>query len=307
LIRPARHTESGGPARGRRAGRAGFAILAVLAILPAPPAHAWDSATHRLITRLAIGALPPSALRNALEASSAALQEYSVEPDSVLKARYGKAEARRHYINIEYYARYSNDPFSFLDPDRHAMERRVGLRLMNRAGTLPWTIEDLAGDTARDWRRGNCAEMIRQSGYLAHYVADASQPLHTTIHYDGYSRDRGIHARIESAVDSRVSTLGAEAAPQVRTVDISGVWTLEIGEMRQSYGLVQAAIDADREARRAGGDGGPQYAHALIEQHGAMFATQLARGASALASIWLYEWKQAGSPDRCTAAVRPGY
>ena len=92
----------------------------------------------------------------------------------------------------------------------------------------------------------------------------------------------------------------------MRAVEISGVWTLEIGEMRQSYGLVQAAIDADREARRTAADRGAAYAHALIEQHGAMFATQLARGASALASIWLYEWKQAGSPDRCAAAVQAG-
>jgi hypothetical protein len=306
LIASARHADSGQAGRSRRTNRAGFALLAVFAILPAGSAHAWDSATHRLITRLAVNALPPSQLRNAFEASSAALQEYSVEPDSVLKARYGKAEARRHYINIEYYDRYSKDPFSFLDQNRQAMERRVGLRLMNRAGTLPWTIEELAGASAQAWRRGECAEMIRQSGYLAHYVGDASQPLHTTIRYDGYRRDRGIHARIESAVDRSVNAIGAEAAPQVRVVEISGVWTLEIGEMRQSYGLVQAAIDADRAARRTAGDRGVAYAHALIEQHGAMFATQIARGASALASIWLYEWKQAGSLDRCAAPVQAG-
>jgi hypothetical protein len=276
--------------------------LAILAA-GAPRALAWDSATHRLITRLAIAALPASALRDAFAANSASLQDYAVAPDSVLKARYGKAEARRHYINIEYYRAYSDDPFSFLDPSFKATEKRDGLRIMKRAGTLPWTIEKLAAATARDWRANNCAELVRQSGYLSHYVGDASQPLHTTIHYDGYARDRGIHARIEAAVDRNVRALGAQAAPQIRVIEISGVWPTEIAEMKDSYGLVRAVIDADRQARRAAAAAGIEaYDRALLSEHGAMFSTQIARGASALASIWLYEWKQAGSLDRCRSA-----
>jgi hypothetical protein len=284
-----------------------FVLAAVLIAADCAPTLAWDSATHRLITRLAINALPRSALRTTFEANSASLQDYSVAPDSVLKARYGKAEARRHYINIEYYDRFSNDPFSFLNPDFKQMEQRVGWPLMKRSGTLPWTIEELADASARDWRRGECSELIRQSGYLAHYVGDASQPLHTTIHYDGYRRDRGCHARIEGAVDRDVRALGAQAEPQVRVVEISGVWPMEIAEMKQSYGLVQPTIDADREARRAGYTSTEAYERALITEHGAMFATQVARGASALASMWIYEWKQAGSPERCSSAVRVSY
>jgi hypothetical protein len=295
---PRRSAAPGRSAR-LRALAACLALTAIFTAAAAVPALAWDSATHRLITRLAINALPSSPLRDSYEANSAELQQYSVAPDSVLKARYGKAEARRHYINIEYYDSFSNDPFSFLNPDFKTMERRVGLRLMKRSGTLPWTIEELADATSRDWRRGACAELIRQSGYLSHYVADASQPLHTTIHYDGYSRDRGCHARIEAAVDHAVLTLGAQAEPQVRVIEISGVWPTEIAEMKQSYGLVQAAIDADRQARRSGYASTDAYDRMFIKEHGAMFATQIARGASALASIWIYDWKQARSPDRC--------
>ncbi len=280
------------------------ALFAIFFATASAPAFAWDSATHRLITRLAVNALPTSPLHASFEANSAALQDYSVAPDSILKARYGKAEARRHYINIEYYGSSSKDPFSSLDPNFKTMERRVGLRLMKRSGTLPWTIEELADATARDWRRGECAQLIRQSGYLAHYVGDASQPLHTTIHYDCYASDRGCHARIEAAVDRNVRALGAQAEPQVRAVPISGVWPTEIAELKQSYGLVQATIDADRSVRGAGYASSGAYGRALIGEHGAMFATQIARGASALASIWIYEWHQAGSPDQCASAVR---
>jgi hypothetical protein len=290
-----------------RALAAYLALIGIIAANASAPAFAWDSATHRLITRLAINALPRSPLRASFEANSAALQNYSVSPDSVLKARYGKAEARRHYINIEYYDSFSKDPFSLLNPDFKTTERRVGLRLMKRAGTLPWTIEELADATARDWRRGECAELIRKSGYLSHYVADASQPLHTTIHYDCYSSDRGCHARIEAAVDHDVRALGAQAEPQVHAVRISGVWPTEIAEMKQSFGLVQPTIDADRSARRSGQASTEAYQRALIGRHGAMFATQIARGASALASIWIYEWNQGGSPDRCASAMRASH
>jgi hypothetical protein len=307
MTRAPRRKAAASPKIRVRALAACLGLIVICSVTAPAPALAWDSATHRLITRLALGALPRSPLRDAFEANSAALQEYSVAPDSVLKARYGKAEARRHYINIELYGRSSGDPFSFLSPEFRTTERRFGLRLMKRAGTLPWTIEELADATARDWRRGECAELIRQSGYLSHYVADASQPLHTTIHYDCYPSDRGCHGRIEAAVDRDVHALGAQAESQVRVVEISGVWPTEIAEMKQSYDLVPATIDADREARRGGDESAEAYQRALIGGHGPMFATQIARGASALASIWVYEWKQAGSPDRCASAVRVSY
>ena len=72
-----------------------------MALLYATPARAWDSATHRAIARLAVEALPPSPLKAILSRNEAALEAHSVEPDSVLKARYGKAEERRHYIDME--------------------------------------------------------------------------------------------------------------------------------------------------------------------------------------------------------------
>ncbi len=260
------------------------------------PARAWDSATHRAITRLAIEALPPSPLRSALSHNEAALETHSVEPDSVLKAEYGKAEERRHYIDLEW---FGADPWYALNPDIKKMRRRFTDRTLERAGTLPWTIEGVSDQVESAWRRGDCDAVVRLSGYLAHYVGDASQPLHTTINYDGYARDRGIHARIELAVDHSLRELEPMAAREVRVEEINDVWTPVIAEIRDANGLVGEVIRDDRAARDAGDYSGRDYQRAVMHEDAAMFARQIARAASVLASIWLYEWHRAGSPAKC--------
>jgi hypothetical protein len=261
-------------------------------------ARGWDSATHRAIARLAVDALPPSPLKSALSHNE--LETHSVEPDSILKKEYGKAEERRHYINIEWFG----SDWSALNPDINKMRRRFTDRTIERAGTLPWTIEAVSDQLERAWRSGDCDAVLRLSGYLAHYVGDASQPLHSTINYDGYARDRGIHARIELAVDHSLRELEPMAAREVHIEDINDVWTPTIAEIRDANGLVGAVIRDDRAARDAGAYGGRDYQHAVMREDAAMFARQIARAASVLASIWLYEWHRAGSPATCAVTVQ---
>lgn len=246
--------------------------------------------------RLAVEALPPSPLKLALSRNERALETHSVEPDSVLKKEYGKAEERRHYINIEW---FGSDPWSALNPDIKKMRRRFTDRTLDRAGTLPWTIEAVSEQLESAWRRSDCYAVLRLSGYLAHYIGDASQPLHSTINYDGYARDRGIHARIELAVDHSVLELEPMAAGEVLVADINDVWTPVIAEIRDANGLVGEVIRDDRAARDAGDYSGRDYQRAVMHEDAAMFAHQIARAASVLSSIWLYEWRRAGSPARC--------
>ncbi len=90
-------------------------VLSAMTIaIGARSASAWDSATHRAIARLAVEALPLSPLKTTLTRDQTALEVHAVEPDSVLKKRYGKAEDRRHYIDSEI---FGSDPWSVLDPD----------------------------------------------------------------------------------------------------------------------------------------------------------------------------------------------
>lgn len=278
------------------------ALLAIAApaLLLAVPACAWDAGTHRLITRLAVGALAPSPLADFLGQNERHLERFSVEPDTVLKNYYGKAETRRHFIDLE---DYGPDPFAKLEPDENVMVQRFGRRKLDESGTLPWTIERRAGEMQAAWRKHDCAEVIRSAGYLSHYVADASQPLHTTIYYDGYRSDRGLHARFEFSAEQADTAVEESARRQVRIEPVKSVWETALAEIKQSHRLVTQVIDSERAARRAGPPLGPAYEEALMRADGAMIAAQVARAASTLASIWLFEWQQAGRPTSCSGRL----
>ncbi len=272
--------------------RFGAALLAL--ILACPPSFAWDSTTHREITYLAIRALPPSPLKSLFLEDASRLEYASVQPD-LLRKKYGdESEKIRHYIDLEY---YGADPFDALVPDREAMIKRFGEPTLLRSGTLPWTIVDFSNAFEQEWSRGDCNELVRLAGFLAHYVGDASQPLHTTVYYNGYEGDHGVHMRVERAVDERIGQLSESAEPQIHLVQIDSVWQTAIAEIRESNSRIHQLLDADRAARKQ--SAGSAYDDALMSRAQPLIAGQIARAASVLASIWLYEWKRAGSPAGC--------
>jgi len=274
----------------------GLAVILALAV-PSAPALAWDSAVHRMVTRIAVGALPPGPLKTAFLANLANLEQMSVEPD-LLREAGDKDEGRRHYIDLEYYGR---DPFAALNPNQAAMEARLGARTLRKSGTLPWTIESQADALVAAWRQGDCRAVFKAAGFLSHYVADASQPLHTTMHYDGYAEDRGMHLRLEHAADAYGDELEREAAPRVRVENLTNVWTPVVAELRDSNGLVARTIAADRAARATGAST-RQFDRILMADERGWIVGQLAVAASVLASIWQFEWERGGRRSICAHA-----
>jgi Zinc dependent phospholipase C len=251
---------------------------------------------------MAIEAMPSSAGEMTLAENSDALQRYSVLPDTLLKKRFGDAEKRRHYVNLELFGPGAIDR---LAPDLHEMQRRFGARLMMRAGTLPWTIENLAGQLHAAWEAGDCGEALMYAGYLSHYVGDLSQPLHTTVNFDGPTlTDQGMHARIELAVDHSTHRLERLAQPDLRAEELKSPWDAIVSLLRQSNSLVPKFVEADRYARDVADGDRRAYRAALMRQLDTVTAKQLASSASLLASLWAYEWTQAGQPKSCSAEAR---
>jgi len=274
-----------------------LALLFALVTISSAPGWAWDARTHRLIARLAVDALPQNPLKRIFEMHDAELQEDAVAPDEILRPRYGRVEAIRHYIDLEY---YGSNPIAQLKPDRAAMEREFGARTLEVSGTLPWTIDEMARQVEQAWSKGDCAQAIELSGYLAHYIGDASQPLHTTRYYDGFPQDRGMHARLEGAVDRSVNEVSELARPQVYLQKIDSVWSSTIVELDHSHALVGGTRDADRAARAAtGAKRGDDFDRALMQREMPMVAQQVAAAASTLAAVWLFEWNRAGNPSAC--------
>jgi Zinc dependent phospholipase C len=285
-------------ARMRRLARwTSWALILATALSVASPALSWDQRTHRLIARLAIDALPRSPLRDFLIRSETRVEYFSVEPDRIRS----RAEKPRHYIDLEI---YGSDPISRLNPDQAAMEREWGEAKVRKGGTLPWTIESRANELGGAWRHGDCAEVLRLSGYLAHYVGDASQPLHTTKYFEGYPwypGDRNLHERLERAADDDAPTLAELARPQIKVEPISSVWESEINEIREAHTLMNKVIYADRAARAATPIRRREFDQELLSRERALIASQIASAASVLASVWLFEWEEADRPGACAA------
>jgi hypothetical protein len=67
-------------------------------------------------------------------------------------------------------------------------------------GTLPWTVQDNFDEIVQALEENEWNQAAIIMGAMAHYIEDASQPLHATYYYN----PNGNHVRYESQVDSEV-------------------------------------------------------------------------------------------------------
>lgn len=107
-------------------------------------------------------------------------------------------------------------------------------------------ISPLLGDAAQ------VKEMLANDvafymGWLGHYVADAAQPLHNSIHHDGwsgdnpkgYTRDPNIHGRFETRYVDLIEVTSADVVKYMRK------------EPRQFDDVWKATLDHSLEARNS--------------------------------------------------------
>ena len=85
------------------------------------------------------------------------------------------------------------------------------------------------------------------TGVAAHYIQDATQPLHASNNYDGaLTKQNGVHARFESALFARYeSKLTLRPAPP-RVITSARDFAFE--ELLKSYQDVEPLLAADKEA-----------------------------------------------------------
>lgn len=223
----------------------------VFVLLASQEAFAWGASGHRMVSQLAIRNLPtevPRFLRSAKVAET--IGEFGREPDRSK----GTGNSHDHDLDPGHYVNLSDDfavggvlPLAALPSTREDYDsalRAVGTNEY-RAGFLPYSIIDGWQQLQRDfayWRAdvaaGRFAKskqerlwfmrdrqrrellILRDLGYWSHFVADASQPMHVSTHYDGwgdypnpqgYSTTKGLHAAFE----------GAYVARYIRPLDIS--------------------------------------------------------------------------------------
>jgi hypothetical protein len=223
--------------RRHRVSTAGRFLVAAACLLEAsPPALGWGSTGHRMISKLAIERLPddvPDFLRAA--GVSDDMGELGREPDRLRGA--GKSQDadhdRGHFLDLDDEGTAFGVPVDPLPESRQAFDAALQTKGQDqyKAGFLPYEIVDGWQRLQKDfayWRVARAGEqraasaedrawlaqdrhrremlILRDVGIWSHFVGDGSQPLHLSIHFNGwgpfpnpnhYSTSTKLHAYFE--------------------------------------------------------------------------------------------------------------
>jgi hypothetical protein len=285
-----------------------LAGLVCLAIHP-PAARAWGNEGHRIINRLAVSNLPadvPAFLRS--DAAVNEIEYLGPEPDrwrSPAEPELSAAQAPEHFIDMEL-----ADALGPLPPKRLDFEAKVfaaGQR-PEKFGLQPW-------QTTEVWQRLKAAMrqyramaanhedtrpveqvIIFYAGWLGHYVGDGSQPLHTTVQYNGwtgpnpngYTTGHQIHYQFESpfvAANIHAPEVLAKMTP-AKPID-GDMFTSYVAYLRQT----QACVEKVYQLEKAGG-----FVGAGTPESRDFTAQRLAAGASMLRDMIYSAWLDSAKP-----------
>jgi hypothetical protein len=265
----------------------------------------WGLHGHDISGRAAATALPaelPGFFRNGTEQ----LTYLNAEPDRWRGDRSREVnEAMRydHYIDLEIIPAIALEA-----PDRfHYLMRLQDAGVANPArdaGLLQFRIVELYQRLVIEWRlwRSETDPMKRQmieqrimndAGILGHYVSDAANPHHTSVHHNrwaegylnprGFTTEPGFHSRFESqyvGANIQASDLIPRIERRPRTLTDIRVETM--AHIKRSHDRLERLYELDQSERWSADTRGAEHREFAIER--------LAAGANMLRSFWWSAW-----------------
>src|SRR5271170_1502479 len=278
------------------------AAVTLLPVMLVQQGLAWGRDGHMMINRLA-GAALPSDVPEFLRSNEAldALEYYGPEPDrwkSPLEPELNATQSPDHFIDLEYADLVGNLPkkrYDFVRALAFAQKSHLDLPLTpEKVGMQPYqTVEvwERLKSAMRDYRQLKHDhketkpvenEIVFLAGWLGHYVADGSQPLHTTIQYNGwtgpnpngYTTEHKIHALFESVYVS-ANVKPADVAPLIvaKPVVVGDVFTDYMAYLRHTNSLVDKTYQLEKTGAFAGA--GTLEGKAFTDERLAAGATEL--------------------------------
>ena len=292
--------------------------LALISVLATQPAWAWGSDGHRMINRLAAQYLPadvPAFLHNGhaldtmdyLGPEPDRWRQRDAEPELVA------TQAPDHFIDMEYADLVGTFPkarYDFIRTLAAAQLKHPELPLTpEKVGMQPWQVEEVWQRLKvdfREYRKLVAANkdtapvqtaILFDAGWLGHYVGDGSQPLHTTIQYNGwtgpnpngYTADHKIHALFETVYVS-ANIKPADIAPLVAATQpktIDDEWTNYLDYLHHTNSLVEKTYQLEK----AGG-----FTDAGTPEAKTFTAERIAAGAIELRDLIYSAWVHSADP-----------
>jgi hypothetical protein len=313
----------------------------IASLLLAGQAGAWGSTGHRIIGQLGVASLPaelPAFLRDPVVVQQ--MGELSREPDRSRGAGQPHDEDLDpgHFIDLTDDGHVLGGPLITDMPrnrDAYSMVVKAGGSDLHKSGWLYYNLVDGYQQLAKDFayyridligeKRSKDAKqrawyladrklreliIIRDLGYWSHFVGDASQPMHASVHYNGwgeypnpngYTQER-IHVPFEGPyVFANVTEQAVRAA-----MPAPAPCTAAIGKCMADYLLATQAKTEPLYALWKDGGFKPG------DKRGAAFATErVAVGAARVRDLVVRAWHESsdqtvGYPGIKVSAIEGG-
>jgi hypothetical protein len=289
--------------------------LIALVLLQKQAAFAWGNEGHTWINHAAAEKIPPS-MPKFLRRATVEIAYLGPEPDrwrSSTEFQLKNAQEPDHFIDLERVSWLDPLPHGRYEFYRELAEHRAATTdrpddyLPERVGLQPYITMEVYGRLKagfREYRQRLASHQPTQAvqeaiifyaGWLGHYVADGSQPLHTTIQYNGwvgpnpnrYTTEHKIHAQFETAYVAANIT-EKDFAAMVKAPDrLADPFVDYVAYLRNSNTLVGNVYSLEK----TGGFTGKGTPEAFD------FTTKrLAAGSQMLLNLWYTAWLESAVP-----------
>ncbi len=273
----------------------------------------WGSWGHKHISHAAVFALPDD-MKSFYYNHIDFITEESVVPDVRKSTMSDKTEAHRHYIDIEGFNNTMIDSFPKIYSEAKI---KFTEKLLDEQGILPWHITEMMEKLTKAFQNKDKSQILFLSGDLAHYIADANMPLHTSSNHDGQLTDqKGIHSFWESRIPELFGesyNFKVEKAEYIKDV-ASQTWSI----IKKSHSLVETLLQVDRTTKATfdfqklykKDDKGEfvlnkykqkiqsnEYAEAFHKALNGMVENQMRNSIKDVADFWYTAWVNGGKPN----------
>jgi hypothetical protein len=299
-------------------------LLLALSLAQTPSAFAWGNEGHTYVNRVAAQKVPaemPRFLRRAV----AEIAYLGPEPDrwrNASELQLKNAQEPDHFIDLERVDWLNPLPATRYEFYRKLYEKRAATSdrpddyLPEHVGLQPYITLEIFGRLKAAFREYRRLRDLHQptapvehaivfyAGWLGHYVADGSQPLHTTIQYNGwvgpnpngYTTQHGIHALFETTYVAQ-NVAAKDFSDLVHAPErLTDSFQQYVAYLRGSNGQVETVYALEK----AGGFSGKGTPEAF-----AFTTRRLAAGSQMLLNLWYTAWLDSAIPEPAPAQPAP--
>jgi hypothetical protein len=266
-----------------------FALLPLVLTVALLPSFGWGESAQRLIVNKAVDALPDEMLPF-FQANRSFLVQHVTDPDDA--AAKNPAAQRNDFIALDHYGTF---PYAALPRVYSEALAKYGRRTLNTYGLLPWQIGLSSQKLTEALRNHDWDQVKLSAAVLAHYVAAAHDPFHTTINSDGkLSGQPGVSERFGTSLADHYQEFffvkPNEAAfirdPTNHAFDMS----------LSAHSWIENILLADSRAHAGLSAYNDEYYDRFYAQAGAVLVRQISDAATDVGSYWMTAWVNAGRP-----------